>query len=228
MKLQTRMLLSITLLIPSVGIVTTPVIHAAAEEQATQAEQQVQNFFSEGNNLDKGITAEQLHTAIADILANTDKQKATEWNAISIYTTPDKAAEFLHANKTLCKNLVPANKNDISIKIRETVAWERVNALLFTNDQAILNTYIQAGWDALVTELRELLAGTEYADIANALPYMNDFQEYTFTPATRRAYEVQAKLTQYNNNNRLPKLLQNNSKYKKGTAFLRLPQLTAK
>jgi len=186
-------------------VVGGTVMNTAYAESAHSREQAyVREFFDSNNNMDSGHTIDGLHASVHTLLTRVDSSLAETWNAISIRNSPEQAAQFLVQHKdTLAIPDMCHDKNRVANTLKETASMEFLDHLLFSYDEAIMTTYeYKDGWNALVSHIRYLASGTQYADIAHAIPYQNEF---TCT-ADQRVTTVQNIITQYTQ--RFPHTLQ--------------------
>jgi len=225
-----RIILSITLLCSgvatcSISATPAPSSSTAIDEKACQ--EQVTTFCtaSSQDNFDHGRRVQDLHTAVYYLLQYHVPEQAPEWQSFAIEQTPDQAARFLARYR---KYIIPsgetklAKKSGLSCIIRETMLWQILHHLLFDEDTSMFQYYNTRGWNALVTDARELAKGTQLEHVAHQLPRLEEFGD---TLALSRLIEVGDTLSQHVAI--FPKTLQNdlNDGAKQSIAQDRLMQL---
>lgn len=212
-----HIMLSIALCGPIVGTAITIPAHADAPATAENHGAYITAFFNnEIENFDAGYTIAGLRDSVSAIFQAHDSTQATAWNNIDIVSQPHEAAHLIIHNKTLLSKAgvhLPETEQAAYVKIKETIGWEFLDTLLFSNDEEIIKKYQKSGgWDELVTYIREVFAETPYADIAESLPLSKDFPYCTRVVALTRCSHVQGILEQHMD--RFPKTLQNRKQEK--------------
>jgi len=198
-----------------VTAVALPATHVSAEQvvenqtvennDVQKATTYIKTFFDENNNFDNGFAVADLSKAIDTVLAQKAPELQKTWQSINIERDIESAATFIEKHAEYFMEAAP-NRTHISATIRETLLWEFVYNLLFSDNQDILSYT----WNDLVDYVRNIAQGTGYEDIPQALPKDNEFKNYGTNSygfkATARTREVRDIIEQHIN--RFPQTLQ--------------------